>query len=379
MHPNVEFVRIQWRKTGVGEWINAWDIDWSSWEDITDADGKLLEKTFGNFFNKYPFDGKESSRRKQMQELLELDIHDADSQCATSRGAGCTLKWNLARQYFLSGLNDGSYEVRAKVFCSGYDSFATADVRGSVTDEPLSLSVDVNPPIAISTHTLDRAFSVEYSEPIKCPEMKEDAMPHKIRQVKDCNGNPVTKNPLSDTNVYLNFRFVCMTESSFKLVIEFPKTVPDGTYEITINENAGGEGEKVVDLGGNPAEKQMFFATVGHSCVSGSSGTSNLGISATNESNGRSPPFFEMFGASLQNISFQSTATLAFVCVAALLCASIYFATNARTRKEGFFDWYHPPSKGETSPLRCTDAIDDDAKGENSAAPTKEIGYGALI
>ena len=35
VHPNVEFVRIQWRKTGVGEWINAWDIDWSSWEDIT--------------------------------------------------------------------------------------------------------------------------------------------------------------------------------------------------------------------------------------------------------------------------------------------------------------------------------------------------------
>jgi hypothetical protein len=33
----------------------------------------------------------------------------------------------------------------------------------------------------------------------------------------------------------------------------------------------------------------------------------------------------------------------------------------------------------KTSPLRCTDAIDDDAKGENSAAPTKEIGYGALI
>ena len=34
VHPNVEYVRIQWRKTGVGEWINAWDIDWSSWEEV---------------------------------------------------------------------------------------------------------------------------------------------------------------------------------------------------------------------------------------------------------------------------------------------------------------------------------------------------------
>ena len=62
---------------------------------ISRCHGQRIEKNFGNFFNKYPFDGKESSRRKQMQELFKLDIHDADSQCATSRGAGCTLKWNL--------------------------------------------------------------------------------------------------------------------------------------------------------------------------------------------------------------------------------------------------------------------------------------------
>ena len=48
-----------------------------------------------------------------------------------------------------------------------------------------------------------------------------------------------------------------------------------------------------------------------------------------------------------------------------------------KTRKKRKFK--NPNPKGETSPLRCTDAIDDDAKGENSAAPTKEIGYGALI
>ena len=55
-------------------------------------------------------------------------------QCVSSRGEGCTLDWNLERQYFLNGLKDYAGEIRAKVFCSGYDSsFATPDIKGSVT------------------------------------------------------------------------------------------------------------------------------------------------------------------------------------------------------------------------------------------------------
>ena len=61
-------------------------------------------------------------------------------------GGGCEFKWNLERQYFLNGLKDGAYEVRAKVFCSGYDSFATTEVKGSVTEENLNVNVDVSKP-----------------------------------------------------------------------------------------------------------------------------------------------------------------------------------------------------------------------------------------
>ena len=270
MHPNVEYVRIQWRKTGVGEWINAWDIDWSSWEDITDTDGQLLEKNFTNFFNKYPFDGKESSRRKQMQELFKLDIGDADSQCATSRGAGCTLKWNLARQYFLSGLNDGSYEVRAKVFCSGYDSFATSEVRGSVTDEPLTLTVDLTPPEPISTHTLGRTFSISHTEPVRCPQLQPKSMPYKVTRVKDCDGNDVKNGEVTDEHVYLYFSFICMTDSPYSLVVKFPrdeKITPDGAYDITVNANAhAGSAAKVTDDGGNAIETRVFRVTIGDDC-----------------------------------------------------------------------------------------------------------------
>merc|ERR1712159_931627 len=288
VHPNVEFVRIQWRKTGVGEWINAWDIDWSSWEDITDADGKLLEKTFGNFFNKYPFDGKESSRRKQMQELFKLDIGDADSQCATSRGAGCTLKWNLARQYFLSGLNDGSYEIRAKTFCSGYDAFATSEVRGSVTDENLSLFVDVSAPKATQSLTLDRVLRIDYSEPINCPELSKSSMAYEVKRVKACDGDDLDDGSVSDERVYFNYTFQCTSSPPYSLMVEFPddSLTPDGTYEVTVNANMNSDGDKIADVGGNPVRKQMFLTTMGcpveNPTSSFKEGNSSKGTSTTN-------------------------------------------------------------------------------------------------
>ena len=67
MHKNVQFVRLQWRNLGEGEWINAWDMNGN------DAD------------------------------IWKNDIVDGDVQCAASRGAGCEMKWNLERQYFFNG------------------------------------------------------------------------------------------------------------------------------------------------------------------------------------------------------------------------------------------------------------------------------------
>ena len=95
---NVEFVRLQFRRPGTGEWISAWNAG------TTDS---------------------------------------ADLQCSNARGEGCSFEWDLENQYFLNSLKDGPWEIRAKVFCSGYDSFATADVRGSVTDDTLYMIADV--------------------------------------------------------------------------------------------------------------------------------------------------------------------------------------------------------------------------------------------
>ena len=198
-----------------------------------------------------------------MQELFKLDIGDADSQCATSRGAGCTLKWNLARQYFLSGLNDGEYEIRAKTFCSGYDAFATSEVRGSVTDENLSLFVDVSAPIAKSWSTHGRVFSIDYSEVITCPQLSKESMVYKIKRAKTCDGTAVEDGEISDEHVYFNYKFQCTSDPPYSLVIEFPKDSLSGTYEVTVNANIDSVGEKVADAGGNSAEKQMFLTTIG--------------------------------------------------------------------------------------------------------------------
>ena len=88
VHPHLEFVRIQWRTLGKGEWLNAWTMV-----------------------------GKDKN-------IWKNDVEDEDVHCESSRGQGCSFKWNIERQYFLNGLKDGEYEIRAKAFCSGYDSFA---------------------------------------------------------------------------------------------------------------------------------------------------------------------------------------------------------------------------------------------------------------
>ena len=287
VHPNVEFVRVQWRKTGVGEWISASDIDWSSWEEGEDPS---VEKTFENFFKEYPYDKKEESRRRQAQALFKLDVNDADLQCATSRGEGCSLKWNLVRDKFLSGFNDGSYEVRAKVFCSGYDSFATSEVRGSVTDEPLSLEIDVTAPTAISTHVFGRTFSVAHTEPVRCPQLQSQlSMPYIITRVKDCDGNAVENGTVADVHIYSYFSFICMTDTPYSLVVNFPdeSKAPDGTYEITVNANAGApSAEKVTDYGNNAVKRQVYKGiTIGDECETKNGVTSIKAATEPNEDN----------------------------------------------------------------------------------------------
>ena len=106
--------------------------------------------------------GKEES-------IWKNDVEDEDAHCESARGQGCSFKWNIERQYFLNGLKDGEYEIRAKAFCSGYDSFAPMEVKGSETTENLNIVVDVVAPVATETSTLDNALRIDYSEPIVLP------------------------------------------------------------------------------------------------------------------------------------------------------------------------------------------------------------------
>ena len=226
VHEHVEFVRIQWRKLYEGEWINAWNDDKS----------------------------------------------DADVQCDTARGQGCKLPWNIENQYFMNGLRDGTWEIRAKVFCSGYDSFAPAGVKYSSTEDNLNLIVDVNQPLAVDTSILNDVFKVDFSEPLKCPQLAPSQMPYQIRGVQTCEGLQIDSNVgLFSTEALINtFSFVCMNgDGKGSLVTKFPGNVAEGTYELTVNPylykaKTSEERKKLLaDENGNPVATAKYTATFG--------------------------------------------------------------------------------------------------------------------
>jgi len=226
------------------------------------------------------------------------------------------------RDKFLSGFNDGSYEVRAKVFCSGYDSFATSEVRGSVTDEPLSLEIDVTAPTAISTHVFGRTFSVAHTEPVRCPQLQShSSMPYIITRVKDCEGNAVENGKVADVHIYSYFSFICMTDTQYSLVVNFPdeSKAPDGTYEITVNANAGApSAEKVTDYGNNAVKRQVYKGiTIGDECETKNGVTARLGLVKNLHSKDQS-------SITMKNSTI-ARALFATVSVAAVL---VYFTTR---------------------------------------------------
>jgi len=246
VHPHLEFVRIQWRTLGKGEWINAW-------------------RMVGNDAN-----------------IWKNDVEDVDVQCESARGQGCSFKWNIERQYFLNGLKDGEYEIRAKAFCSGYDSFAPMEVKGSETAENLNLVVDVVAPFALETSTLDHTFRIEYSEPIVCPQLSVERMTYEITQVQTCAGDKVASGDVAVKDVYYKYTFVCLTEKD-SLAIKFPPEA-GGLYEVTVN--ADENGPKIVDIGGNTVQKQTFSTTIGCSntgyreVIKSSSARSDMGMAS---------------------------------------------------------------------------------------------------
>jgi hypothetical protein len=313
VHENVEFVRIQWRKLNEGEWINAWNDDKS----------------------------------------------DADVQCDTARGQGCKLPWNIENQYFMNGLRDGTWEIRAKVFCSGYDSFAAAGVKYSSTEDNLNLIVDVNQPLAVDASILNDVFKVDFSEPLACPQLAPSQMPYQIRHVKTCVGSNIDSNvgSFSAEAVINTFSFVCMNgDGKGSLVAKFPGNVGEGSYELTVNPflykaKTSEERKKLLaDVNGNPVATAKYTATFGCKGPDASSSktatlTSTLGLlreNSTNEKKKRNIKDIDEFrnaelGENMKTSTTMKTTTLLFgFCATVVLTASVVFAAvSPSARSEG--------------------------------------------
>ena len=113
--------------------------------------------------------------------IWKRDVKDADVQCKSARGEGCTFKWNVERQYFLNGLKDGT-EVERSVLL--WILFSPSEIKGSVTDENLNVVVDVTAPEITSVSVYNRLLTIDYSEPVICPQLKSDHMSYAVERHK---------------------------------------------------------------------------------------------------------------------------------------------------------------------------------------------------
>jgi len=239
VHPNVEFVRVQWRKLGQGEWMNSWDM-------VGDN-----------------------------PDIWKRDVKDADVQCKFARGKGCAFKWNTERQHFLSGLKDGTWEVRAKVFCSGYDSFATSEVKASVTEENLNVVVDVTSPAITSVSVYNRTVTIDYSEPVICPQLTVDHMSYTIERIETCEGDSVQSGLVSSSEVFSHYQFSCLAGQRGTIMAKWPKDAESGIYKLTVN--ADKLGPMVTDFALNPGSFGEQISGIKVGCDSGKDSLVKLG------------------------------------------------------------------------------------------------------
>ena len=139
-------------------------------------------------------------------------------------------------------MKDGPWEIRAKVFCSGYDSFATTDVRGSVTDDTLYMIADVTSPYPSSLEVFGNVLFVDFSEEIACPQLDSDVSPYSISRTADCDGNAVADGTVSSADILLHYDFRCLSHetngrNSWTMTIPISSAEAEaGEYTVTIND-----------------------------------------------------------------------------------------------------------------------------------------------
>ena len=199
----------------------------------------------------------------------------------------CSQKWNLNRQYFLNGLKEGSWEIRAKVFCSGYDSFAGSESRGAVTDENLNLIADTKAPRPIAREVYENMVLVDFSEPIKCPYLSDKDMAYSVTRTNDCDGNAVESNfainEVSDNYLVSHYDFECLTQdvngrNAWMMTVPISTSTASsnalaGKYTVTIKSG------HVTDDGMNAASEHTFTEEI--MCDSSSASAALLGSTTT--------------------------------------------------------------------------------------------------
>jgi hypothetical protein len=144
-----------------------------------------------------------------------------------------------------------------------------------VTEENLNVNVDVSKPEPIDWRQRHNRFTIDYSEPIVCPQLQADHMAYAIKRVKTCAGTNINSGDVDKDDVYFHYKFACVNENS--LMISFPSDATEGTYEITVN--ADMLGSKLVDAGDNAAAKETFTTTIG--CATTTSAQTALGSSSS--------------------------------------------------------------------------------------------------
>jgi hypothetical protein len=187
----------------------------------------------------------------------------------------------------MNGLRDGSWEIRAKIFCSGGAVEAPMSVFGSTTKENLNLVVDVTSPKPIALSVMDKLFVVEYTEPVICPQLKTDEEIYQVTRIEDCDGN-TTKEVIDWTTILLQYSFRCIEDKINAWTMQLPSDLDNqGKYQIVVGKDST---SGLTDVGGNVVAKMTFdvdfcsaSATVAVvSSSSSSSSSSSPSLTSTN-------------------------------------------------------------------------------------------------
>jgi len=135
---------------------------------------------------------------------------------------------------------------------------APMSVRGSTTEENLSLLVDVTPPKPTEIRIQGGLVIVEYTEPVECPQLEADKQIYSVTKSEDCKGVGSTDS-VSWTDLTLKYQFRCISDKMNAWTMELPSTAEEGKYTVIIGEKTTNSYDGVLpDEAGNLAAALSF-------------------------------------------------------------------------------------------------------------------------